>query len=274
MPVQPSPAVIRAAQVLRAFADQPGQALSLAQLARHCNLHRSSCQTVLLGLCTEGFVTRHDPGPTYRLGPLLIELGRAAATGRDLLAVADGELTELKGQFGVSALAGTIAGDSIVIAAAQPVPDQFGHSVVAGSRIALRAPIGCVYVAWEDESAVQAWLDRATPPLSATNQRSLREDLETIRRRGWSATVSRADGTRGRRPRTGEATDGDLRRGRLTIVGLSAPVFDERGKFACSIALAGFGTDVSGRKIRELGTALTAAASRVTLGIGGHAPTS
>jgi DNA-binding IclR family transcriptional regulator len=272
MPVQPSPAVIRAGQVLRALAEQPRHPQSLAELARRCDLHRSSCQTVLLALCAEGFVTRHDPGPTYRLGPLLIELGRAAADGRDLLGVADLELVRLRSQFGVSALAGTVARDSIVIAAAQPVPDQFGHSVVAGSRIALRAPIGCVYVAWSAEPAVRAWLDRASPPLSAASKSARREDLETIRRRGWSATVSRADGTRGRRQRTGEATDGDLRGGRLGVVGLSAPVFDERGELACSIALAGFGDDLSGREIRELGAALTAAASRVMQEIGGHAP--
>jgi DNA-binding IclR family transcriptional regulator len=267
MPVQPSPAVVRAAQVLRALAEQPGQALSLAELARNCNLHRSSCQTVLLALSAEGLVTRDDPGPTYRLGPLLVELGRAAAADRDLLALAEVELIQLRERFGVSALAGTMSGGSIVISAAQPVSDQFGHSVVAGSRIALRAPIGCVYVAWAAESTVREWLERASPPLSASIQRSLRDDLEMIRRRGWSATISRAEGTRGRRPRTGEPTDEDLRRGRLTVVGLSAPVFDERGEFACSIALAGFGDEVRGREIRDIGGDLVAAARRVMDGI-------
>ena len=87
MSVQPSRAVERAARVLKVLAAEPDGELALSEIARRVEVHRSSCQTLVLALGAEGLVTRHGgaSGPTYRLGPALLELAEAARAAVDAI---------------------------------------------------------------------------------------------------------------------------------------------------------------------------------------------
>ena len=88
MPVQPSPIAARVARVLKVLASQPSTAFSLSELARQTDMNRASCQTLLLGLTAEGLVRRHEGGPTYQLGPALIQIGEAARDSLDVIELA------------------------------------------------------------------------------------------------------------------------------------------------------------------------------------------
>jgi DNA-binding IclR family transcriptional regulator len=127
--------------------------------------------------------------------------------------------------------------------------------VAVGNRLPLRAPVAPIYVAWAAEPAVDAWLDAADPALSRRARAAAHDDLAAVRRRGWSATI-RADDT------MREIRDADLRRARLSVVGLSAPVRDDRGTFACSLALTGLTSEPSGAELRALAATLVDAANR------------
>jgi DNA-binding IclR family transcriptional regulator len=271
MAVQSCRSVQRAAQILKVMAAEPMTEFSLSQLARRIGVHRSTCQTLMLALSAEGLVRRRTPEATYRLGAILLELGEAARASLGAVDVADRELVRLRDQFGASAIAGVVAGDTIVIVASHPVTHPFGYTVSAGTRLPLHAPLGTIYVAWSDDDSIEAWLGRADSSGSPADRAQALGELETVRRRGWSATVRPFGETGSGRASAREATDDDLDRDRLSVVGISAPVWDERGALACSIALAAFPSDLEGRRVRQIGGAVAETAQAITAAIGGRA---
>jgi len=164
----------------------------------------------------------------------------------------------------VTAMAGTVEGESVTVLDAQPGPHPLGYTITPGSLLPLRAPVGTVYVAWSPPATVESWLERAVPPLSPQRREALMEDLALVRRRGWSATIRRHGPATTRRGSTGEATDRDLRSQRLEGIGASAPVWDARGDFACSIALAAFPDEMSGETLHTIAVALDETARHLT----------
>ncbi len=257
--------------MLKLLASAP-DGLTLSELARGVAIHRSSCQTLLLGLCNEGLATRREPGPIYRLGPALLGLGAAAQGVVDPFELVDDELERLHEASLLSTMAGVAAGDSVLVANAYAIPHPFGHSITRGTRIPLRAPIGALYLAWAERAVVQAWLLRADPPLTSQQTDHVVADLGTIRRRGWSATIrspARAPGSLDIR----EVTDEELtRRQTSTVIGVSSPIWDQNGMLVCSVAVVGGPTPLPGPSLRQLGNSVLEAAARVTDSLGGQQP--
>jgi DNA-binding IclR family transcriptional regulator len=271
VPAVASPAASRAAQVLKVLAAAREPDLSLSEVARRVGVNRASCQTLLLALVGEGLVTRREPGPTYRLGPALIHLGEAARASVDVAVLAEPHLVALQRRFGVTTMAGMVTGTDILVAAVHEPVHPFGLTVVPGGRLPLRAPIGPIYVAWADDTTVDAWLDRAAPPLGRTRRARARRDLAEIRERGYSVTV------RGSRRPLAAIDHEELTAARgadaaLRVVGISAAVWDAAGALACSIALTGFSGDMSRAEIIEVGHAVRDAAQSVTGMCGGRPP--
>jgi DNA-binding IclR family transcriptional regulator len=271
VPVAASPAASRAAQVLKVLAAAREPDLSLSEVARRVGVNRASCQTLLLALVAEGLVTRRDPGPTYRLGPALIHLGEAARASVDVVVVAEPHLAALHHRFGVTTMAGMVTGTEILVAAVHEPVHPLGLTVSSGGRLPLRAPIGPIYVAWADDTTVDAWLDRADPPLGRGRRSRARRDLAEIRRRGYSVTV------RGPRRALGAIDHEELTAARdadaaLRVVGVSAAVWDAAGALACTLALTGFSGDLTHAEIIEVGQAVRDAAHAVTIVCGGTPP--
>jgi DNA-binding IclR family transcriptional regulator len=258
-------------RLLNVLATEPTRDWSLAELARGIDAHRSSCQTLLLALCEEGLVSRREPGATYRLGPGLIALGHAALAGVDAIDLADRHVDRLHREYESSGLVGTVAGDSVVVAVAHAEPSAVGYSITAGARLPLRAPAAPVYVAWSHPSTVEGWLDRADPPLDPRRRAALHHDLAAIRRRGWSATV-RATAAQGTAAVTHEATEDDLARRRLSVIGVSSPVWNRHGDLVCALALAVFPNEVTGARLTQIGAAVRDAAAEVTRSLNGRTP--
>jgi DNA-binding IclR family transcriptional regulator len=269
VPVTASRAAVRVSRILRALADA-ASALSLSEIARRVDVHPSTCQPLLLGLCAEGLVVRNDATATYRLGPGLIDLGEAARDAVGHIEAVHTEIKELRQQFGATAMAGVTDGVSIVVVAVDAVEDPYGQTITAGTRLRLRAPIGPVYVAWSGDGPIDAWLDGADPPLPKHRRAALIRELAEVRARGWSATL------RGSRSAddaaTREFTPDDFDAERLPVIGLSAPIWDQRGSMLCSLALAALPLEVGGREVRVMGDAVVHAADRITRQLGGHRP--
>src|SRR5579863_4062732 len=76
MALQPSPAVLRACDVISELSRQP--ALSASELARRIDAPRATCHAVLLALADRGFVVRREEDLRYELGPACIPVGDAA----------------------------------------------------------------------------------------------------------------------------------------------------------------------------------------------------
>jgi DNA-binding IclR family transcriptional regulator len=270
MSVQPSPAVKRAGRVLKLIATEPSGELTLSELARRLGAHRSSCHTILLALSEEGLVKRHATkgGPTYRLGPAVVELAAATSSNRDALERVDAALLQLRDRFGASALAGQVVGDAIVVLRAHPVVHPYGYTVTTGTSVPFRAPVGTVYAAWATGAVIEAWLARAEPSLSRRRRAEVLSELAVVRARGWSATVRPQND--GRRRPAREADAADVQRQRLSVIGVSAPVWDGQAQLVCSLALAAFSTDLTGRELQRVAKTLKAEADALTNALSGR----
>lgn len=269
MPVTPSPAVKRGIQILRILAAEPRTEFTLSELARRAGVGRASCQTLVLALSSSGLVTRRAPGPTYKLGLELVALGEAARTSTDVVSLAETELVLLRDKFQVSGMAGTISGSDIVVFTVVSQPHPLGYSIAGGTRLAFRAPVGLIYIAWADEEETKAWFERAAASLTKTRRNQIINDLAKIRSRGWSASARMNEAAPRDPLAVHEVTEREFEVGDLNIAGISAPVFDSSGKMICCLALTSFATLLNGRQISEIAAAVKASADRITRQLGG-----
>src|SRR5262249_24654361 len=89
MPIAPSPAALRACDILGHLAAHPTRSFSVSELARDLGIPRASCDSVMLALAKRGFVDRSETDLRYTLGPAGIAVGDAArVTGSVFTAVA------------------------------------------------------------------------------------------------------------------------------------------------------------------------------------------
>lgn len=97
------------------------------------------------------------------------------------------ELDGLAHDLGVQASALTAAGGDLVVVGASPAPGQ-PLDPPPGGRVPLRPPLGELYVAWQDEAAIEGWLEGVRPADPVLRDR-YRHRLEVARRRGWSMAM-------------------------------------------------------------------------------------
>jgi hypothetical protein len=69
-----------------------------------------------------------------------------------------------------------------------------------------------------------------------------------MRERGWCATIRPPVEATRRRTANREMTDRDLSQDRLTVIGISAPVWDRHDALVCSLALT---WHPAGRRLRS-----------------------
>ena len=302
MPLVPSPAVLKASDVLLELAANPTHAFSVTELARRLDIPRATCNSLLLGLAERGFV-RRDAALRYELGPAGIVLGDAARAANPALRAAAVHAEALaRAQSLVIAVTVRDAALTRVTSVFDFGP-AFGIRPRAGDSIAIVPPFGATFVAWEHESQVGSWLDRADPPLTAAEKARYHRALAAVRRRGFSITV-----TPGRQPELATAlrrllarpdTDSPRTRdeairvathseylaseldpkGTIRLTQLSAPVFAPAGQesvtsgagaVAASIMMLGPNHDLRAGEINALGELVLEAAARATEDIGGR----
>jgi DNA-binding IclR family transcriptional regulator len=252
----------------------------------------ASAHATLAVLTDCGFVVRDPVHLTYVLGPALAATGMAALDQHPAIGAATerAELlgTELGTEVDIMAIAGR---DVIVLAQRGPVTPGASTSY-PGYRAPLLAPFGAVFMAWADDAAVTAWLDRAA--LSAPVADLYRRQLTEVRDLGYSVTALALGAPAVRHAmRRLLAEPGDdlaeervaeaLRHGQEMILPLdrlagadqirftaiAAPVFDPIGQVLLSLSIAGPPHPFRVDRVRELGRRLAeeaAIASRQTKG--------
>jgi DNA-binding IclR family transcriptional regulator len=297
MPLIPSPAVVRAGDLLTHLAAHPTRVFTVTELARHAGIPRATCSSLLLGLAEHGFV-RRDAALRYALGPACIVVGDAARAAKPALRAAAVHAEALARARSLVVAVTMSDGDQTRVANVFDFGPPFGIRPRAGDTIALAPPFGASFVAWDDDRGIRAWLGRAQPPLTPAEVARYHAALEAVRRRGYSITVATArqpalvaalelladepDADEARRLRDqaiGELAHSEYlaaevdpeKTARLTQI--SAPVFDPDGGVTVSIMLLGPAHEVTGAEIAILGQLVLAAATRATGDIGGLVPT-
>jgi DNA-binding IclR family transcriptional regulator len=288
MPLNPSPAVVRAGDLLSTMAARPTHAFSASELARAVAMPRATCNSVLLGLAAAGLV-RRDAQLRYELGPACIALGDAARVANPALRAAAAQAEALaRAQAAVVAV--TLRdGDETRVAHVFDFGPPFGIRPRTGDAIDLLPPFGASFVAWDDDAGVAGWLERVEPPLDDHERRRYLDALDAVRRRGFSITVASdrqaelaaafervsqrpelEDARRTRDRAIREIAHAEYlaaevdpeRSSRLTQI--SAPVFDPGGRVAASIMLLGPDHELTAEQIAGLGQLVRHAADRAT----------
>jgi DNA-binding IclR family transcriptional regulator len=295
MPLIPSPAVVRAGDLLTHLAAHPTRVFTATELARHVGIPRATCSSLLLGLAEHGFV-RRDAALHYGLGPACIVVGDAARAAKPALRAAAVHAEALARARSLVVVVTMSDGDQTRAANVFDFGPPFGIRSRAGDAIALAPPFGASFVAWDDRG-IRAWLGRAQPPLTPAEVARYHIALEAVRRRGYSITVATArqpalaaalerladdpeadEARRLRDQAIGELAHSEYlaaevdpeKTARLTQI--SAPVFDPDGGVTVSIMLLGPAHEVTGAEVEILGQLVLAAATRATDDIGGLAP--
>lgn len=290
MPLTPSPAVLRACDLLGELAKHPTERYSVSQLARSVGTARATCDSVLLALADRGLVHR-SPDLRYSLGAACRVLGDAAqAAGAGLLALEP--LAE--------ALASATS-SCVVISSCDGVTSRVERMFDAAPGISMRArvgesvplapPFGAVFVAWDDE-ALDEWLNRAGGTLTDAEQDHARAALAGVRARGYAVSTDvvrpdlvnllaeLADGTSD--PSKLDTRDALMRRlapsrylpievpadTSQRVAQITAPVFDAVGRVVYSLMILGPGYDLRPEEVVGLAERLLEAAGQASARLG------
>jgi DNA-binding IclR family transcriptional regulator len=295
MPIKPSPAVLRAADVLDFLARRPREPQSLSEIARGTAISKATCHGLLLGLVEAGLVARHDASRRYGLGPLLISLGRAAEAAHDVAELALPEMEALSRALLLPILAAAQAGGRLIVVAATASPRPFSVALPLGQSVPCIPPLGAAHVAWSPASEIDAWIARAPAPVGPVERSALLRALELIRSVGFSVTLDssvreelgdavamleahpEADDVRARRDALiGQLAHADYLLEHLDedrtyrVTQMSAPVFDHSGEVVLTLVATAIGVELGLSGVLSHGGALRAAADRVTRAIRGR----
>ncbi|MCB0997350.1 MAG: hypothetical protein KDB21_19790, partial [Acidimicrobiales bacterium] len=238
-----------------------------------------------------GYLARVPDRRSYSLGASVIALGAAAIGANDVVRAVQAELELLADELGMALVATAMAGHDIVALCAAGRPQPHGQSLTVGQRIPLVPPLGSVFLAWQTEEAVDAWLARAVGAtateldnhravLAAVRERGYSVGLDVEARRALGAVVADSGATDSSRT---EALLAELGHGAYQLADLdegssyeismiAAPVFDRFGRVELAMTVVGFPGPVSAGELERIGERLRDAGRVVTKGARGQFP--
>lgn len=185
-----APAVVRAAAILDALVESPGQVLGVNELARLLALPKSSVSNICTALESVDVLERDDAG--YRLGRRLAEWGGAFLDSRDYLDRFNDIVPEMEVIGAETVQVAVLAGHEVVYIArsagrhAVRLASAIGRKLPAtttatGKALLARLPVEEL----ERRLASLDGLPRFTPN-SITDPSTLFDELETVRANGYA----------------------------------------------------------------------------------------
>jgi DNA-binding IclR family transcriptional regulator len=235
--------VDRAAALLKAVANSK-QPLTVVELAAQCGLNRSTAWRLLATLDSQGLVERDPATQRYSVGYAIFQI--AAAGDHDaLVRRAHPVLQRLANETGETVNL-AVAKRFDLVYVHQVEPPQIMSPNWLGRSLALHATsTGKAFLAWlpEDErkALVPARLERFTDT-TITERSRLEEELEAVRRDGYSICV------------------GELEE---TLFGASAAVLNERDRPVAIVSVWGPQHRVPAERLPEIGRKANAAAAEI-----------
>jgi DNA-binding IclR family transcriptional regulator len=192
----------RALEVLEKLAEGAASGMTAAQLAELTGSNRVSVHRILATYLQYGLVRQDRPGAPYRLGFRLLELGQKVIGDVDIVRVAYPLLEGLAERTGETCHLGLLSGAEAVYVA----KIESTQSVRLVSHIGAHVPLYCTslgkaLLAAADPGARERLIvQQSFAPRTEhthTTPESLREDLATIRRRGYAIDdLENEDGVR------------------------------------------------------------------------------
>jgi DNA-binding IclR family transcriptional regulator len=275
---RPSPQTNRAVALVEILAARPNEALTLADITRRLGVNKSTCYSMLQALTEVGWLLRDPFHKTYRLGPALVAVGRAASSGFPALDFVRPAMIELSRGVGSHCVALSVAPEHVTVVDqvrdVRAVGAPIGHGYIP-----LRPPFGAAVAAWSPPEAAQRWLSLA-PPGTAERYAAA---LEAVRRRGFVVELAEPSWTP---PAPGSSLpevveelarllppdvlplELDATR-RYAVSAINAAIVDPSGAVVLIVSLMGFPGPLTGTEVEATGRRLQSAAATVTDALAG-----
>jgi DNA-binding IclR family transcriptional regulator len=184
-----SPSVDRAVQVLDFLTTHPGRGFTLSELSRRLGMSKATAHGILSTLTERALLQRHPDTNEYRLGPALVPMGQVAERSFPALPHARREAERLAEEYDAECVIVMAIGEETLIIGRAGVPGPHSLTAPEGQRQPLAPPLGSIVLAWTDDHAVEAWLDRLGPELTDADRARHRAAVEAIRRRGYAVSI-------------------------------------------------------------------------------------
>lgn len=175
----------RVTGILGLLAAEAPKALTLSTIANSLGLSMSTCLGILNELRAVGYVERHADSRAYSLGIAVLELGQAARQSKPALGEARSQLRRLAREFGKVCTVATTVSEEVVVLDRFGEAENVGQLGLSGSRYPFDAPVGLMFVAWDSDEAVQAWLSRAPIDLEPARLKRMRAVISACRQTGY-----------------------------------------------------------------------------------------
>ena len=274
---RPSPQTNRVVALVEILSARPNEALTLAEVTRRLGVNKSTCYSMLQALTEVGWLLRDPFHKTYRLGPALVAVGRAASSGFPALDFVRPAMIELSRSGGSHCLALAVASEHVTVVDqvrdVRAVGAPIGHGYIP-----LRPPFGAAVAAWSLPEVARRWLSLA-PPGTADRYAAA---LAMVRTRGFVvelAEPSWTPPTHGTLPEVVEQLARllppdvlplELAPAHLySVSAINAAVIDPLGAVVLIISLMGFPGPLTGAEIEAVGGRLRSATGTVTAALAG-----
>jgi DNA-binding IclR family transcriptional regulator len=173
-------------ELIDLMARWPDQSFSLAELSRRLGLHKQTCHSMLLTLLDAGWLVRHPTHKTYRLGPALVGIGRAAGAGSPVVEYANPLMYDLAEQQDAACVLLQRSGRRLrILDVAVTGSRHVAYPLQVGQELPWKAPIGGSLVAWYPDADVDEWIGE----VPAGDVDHLRCVLAAVRERGYDVRL-------------------------------------------------------------------------------------
>ncbi|HET9078722.1 MAG TPA: IclR family transcriptional regulator [Acidimicrobiales bacterium] len=234
----------RVIDVLTLFSEEH-PVVTAAEVAHRLGMARSTSYRYLQSLRTAGLLEDDPDRSGFRLGPLILHLGRIARGRPQLGPLARPFLDALSTQTGETVLLTRRSGNQVVCLERVESRSPLRISYEPGHVLPLHAGASAmVLLAWSEPADVDAVLSAGRLPrftsATVTDPRRLRRRLAAIRAQGYAESE-------------GEVDEG--------VVGVAAPVFGADGRVAAGLSVVGPALRLAGRRRRSVVSAVRGSAA-------------
>lgn len=230
---------------------------STTDIARSLGLPIPTVHRILTALKRRGYVSQHDETKRFRLGVAALQLGDRARAVVDLRSVAMPELRSLSRDTGETALLTVLTPrqDRGVCLERVETAHPLRLSVTTGRQLPLHAGASQkVLLAYLGDEEVEAVISGGLEHLcraTITDPRLLRDELATIRRRGWASSFEETN---------------------VGVWGVAVPVLNAHGEVVCAVGIAGPNARLTTARVREDVRRVHAAARAIGRALGFNVP--
>lgn len=290
-----SPPTRRVIEVLNTLSSEPGLSLTLSEIASANDMSKATCLGVINELTNAGYLTRVGDR-RYQLGPALLGVAAVAQRSHAAVELARPYIQRLATDLGVASTISAVVDDHITILA-RAGDDKIAQGVRIGGRYPFAPPAGVMFVAWEPDSVVDAWLAKDPLVPLTPDPVGLREVVDACRRRGYlmeglhevntelytlleelfagdlpdkyqSAITRLMSPILAHQYVTRDPQPGDT----VGVSELCAPVFGPDGRFLLLVGIFPMRADVTYDEVEQYSAALLGVTRDITAALGGRDP--